>query len=62
MALPRAEQRLHTRIAERQRGSPLPVNLDRPNHLIKRVLANRAIVRYGWDVQKASVGLKADLP
>ena len=30
--------------------------------LIKRVLANRAIVRYGLDVQKASVGLKADLP
>src|SRR5579863_7161245 len=57
-----AEQRLHARIAEPQRGGSLPVDLDGPNHLLKRVFANRAIMRYGLDVQKASVGLKADLP
>jgi hypothetical protein len=57
-----AEQGLHVRIAETQGASPLPVDLDGPNHLIKRVFANRAIVRYSLDVQKTSVGLKADLP
>ena len=50
------------RITEAQSGSSLPVDLDGPNHLIKRVFANRAIVRYGLDIQKTSVGLKADLP
>ena len=45
-----AEQRLHARISEPQRGSSLPVDLDGPNHLIERVFANGAIVRYGLDV------------
>src|SRR5947207_15260566 len=64
----RAEQSLHARIPETQSGSPLSFDLDRPHHLIKRVFANRAIVRYGLDaiarsrVQKASVGWKANLP
>src|SRR4029077_14960476 len=57
-----AEQRLHARIAESQCGSSLPLDLDGSNHLIERVFANRAIVGYGLDVPKASVGLKADLP
>jgi len=42
-------------------GTP-GIPLDGPNHLIKRVFANRAIVRYGLDIQKTSVGVKADLP
>ena len=57
-----AEQRLHARIAEAQRRSSLPVDFDGADHLIERVFANRAIVRYGLDVEKTSVGLKADLP
>ena len=49
-------------IAETQGASSLPVDLNGSNHLIKRVFANRTIVRYGLDVQKTPVGLKADLP
>ena len=50
------EQGLHARIAESQAGRSLPVDLDGPHHLIKRVFAARSIMRYGWDVQQASVG------
>ena len=57
-----AEQSLHARIPETQSGSALSFNLDRPHHLIKRVFATRTIVRHSLDVQKTSVGLKADLP
>ncbi len=57
-----SEQGLDTLIAKAQGGGPLPFDLDGTKHPIKRILANRAIVRYFLDVEKTSVGPEADLP
>ncbi len=57
-----AEQRLYTSISEAQRRSPLPLHLDGPYPLLKRLFTDRAIMGNRLDVQKTSVGLEADLP
>jgi hypothetical protein len=57
-----AEQGLHTCVVETESGRSLPIDCNRPHHLLKRVFANRAIMRYGLDVQKTPVGLEAYLP
>ena len=57
-----AEQRLYTSISEAQRRSPLPLHLDGPYHLLERLFTDRAIMGNRLDVQKTSVGFKADLP
>jgi hypothetical protein len=57
-----AEQRLYTPISEAQRRSPLPLHLDGPYHLLKRLFTDRAIMGNHLDVQKTSVGSEADLP
>ena len=56
-----AEQRLYTSISETQRRSPLSLHLDGPYHLLKRLFTDRAIMGNRLDVQKTSVGFKADL-
>jgi hypothetical protein len=60
--LQHAEQRLYTPISETQRRSPLSLHLDGAYHLLKRLFTDRAIMGNRLDVQKTSVGFKADLP
>ncbi|MBL8228739.1 MAG: hypothetical protein JNL98_09695 [Bryobacterales bacterium] len=57
-----AEQGLHTCAVETESGRSLPIGFNRPHHLLKRVFANRAIMRYGLDAQKTPIGLEAYLP
>src|SRR5438132_1413475 len=45
------EQGLHALVAKAQGGGPLPFYLVGTNHSIKRVFANRAIVRNLLDVE-----------
>jgi hypothetical protein len=56
------EQGLHARITEPQSRSSLTVDFGRTDYSMECVFANRAIVRNFLDVEKTSIGLKADLP
>jgi hypothetical protein len=53
---------LHQRIGETQGTGPLTVNNHRLIDPAERVCADRAILADSLDVQKTSVGLKANLP
>ncbi len=57
-----AEQCLDARVVEVQGRSPLASDGDRLHHLLEGVLADGAIMADALDVEKTSVGLKADLP
>jgi hypothetical protein len=57
-----AEERLHTCVAESESGGTLSFDLEWPVHLIERLFAEEAVVSDSLDVQKTSVGLKANLP
>jgi len=57
-----SEQGLYALVAKAQRRCSLSLYLSGTNHAVKRILANRAIVRDLLDVQKTPVGLEADLP
>jgi hypothetical protein len=56
------EQSLYALVAEAQGRCSLSFHLGGTNHPVKRVFADRAIVRDLLDVEKTPVGLKADLP
>src|SRR3989304_4190602 len=56
-----AEQGLDMRIGETQSRDPLAGNSLRLVDLLKGIFSQAAIVAEGLDVQKTSVGLKADL-
>ena len=58
----RTEQGLDTRISETQSGDPLVSHPLRLVDLLKGIFSQEAIVADLLDVQKTSVGLKADLP
>jgi hypothetical protein len=58
----RPERATRTPIVEAQGGSPLTVTLNWVHDLLVDSLANEAVVSDGLDVQKTSIGLKADLP
>ena len=57
-----AEQRLYARVIEAQGRGSLAGNGDGLYDLLKSVFAERAIMADALDVQKASVGVEADLP
>ena len=57
-----AEQGLHAWIGETQSGDPLSRNRQRLADLLKSLFSQQAIVADLLDVQKTSVGLKANEP
>src|SRR5215468_2543874 len=56
------QQRLHQWICEAERRGSLAVDLDRLLDLVEGIFTEVAIVADALDVQKTSVGSKADLP
>jgi hypothetical protein len=56
----RVQECLHPGVAEAKRGGAPPVDLTRTLQILEGILAERAVVTDSLDVEKTSVGLKAD--